>query len=154
MISVNNVKACIEEELRSNDLFLIDLTVGSANRIKVIVDSMEGVTVDDCARLSRIIEGKLNRDEEDYDLEVSSPGLDRPLVYPFQYLKNRGRQIEVHTLTDQRIKGTLIKADDEKIEVETETKMRIEGKKKKETVIQRFPVRFNEIRSAKVIITF
>jgi len=154
MITADIVKGCIEEELRSYDLFLIELTVGSANKIRVVVDSPKGITVDDCARLSRIIEDKLDRDEEDYDLEVTSPGLNRPLVLPFQYLKNIGRQIEVVTLSDQRIKGTLIHADEEKIEVETETKRKIEGKKKKEIIVRRFPLKLSEIRSAKVLITF
>jgi ribosome maturation factor RimP len=154
MITADSVKGYIEEELRRNDLFLIDLTVGSANRIRVVVDSLEGITVDECARLSRIIENKLDRNEEDFDLEVSSPGLNKPLVMPFQYLKNIGRQIEVLTLSDQKIKGTLIYADEKKIEMETETRMKIKGKKKKETIVKRFPVNLNEIRSAKVVITF
>lgn len=154
MISADSVKGYIEEELRRNDLFLIDLTVGNANRIKVIIDSLEGITVDECARLSRIIENKLDREKEDFDLEVTSPGLHRPLVFPFQYMKHIGRQIEVLTLSDQKIKGTLKHVDEEKIEVETEAKMKIKGKKKKEIIVKRFPVNFNEIRSAKVVITF
>jgi ribosome maturation factor RimP len=154
MISVNSVKACIEEELRRNNLFLIDLTVDSANRIRVIVDSMEGITVDECAGLTRAIEQQLDRDVEDYDLEVSSPGLNKPLVLPFQYLKNKGRQIEVLTLAGQKIKGTLLYADEEKIEIETETKTSIKGKKRKEIIVKKLPVGFSEIKSAKVIITF
>ena len=154
MITADSVKGYIEEELRRNDLFLIDLTVGNANRIRVIIDSLAGITVEECARLSRIIENKLDRDKEDFDLEVTSPGLHRPLVFPFQYIKTIGRQIEVLTLSDQKIKGTLIHADEEKIEVETETKMKIKDKKKKEIIVKRFPVNFNEIRSAKVVITF
>jgi len=154
MISAERIRTCIDEELRRNDLFLIDLVVSSSNRIKVVIDSMKGITVDECARLSRTIENKLDRDEEDFDLEVSSPGLDRPLVLPFQYLKNTGRQIEVLTMEDQIIKGILRYADEEKIEVETETRNKIEGKKKKETIVKRLSFKFNEIRSAKVIITF
>src|SRR4030042_1586705 len=100
MISAERIRTCIDEELRRNDLFLIDLVVSSSNRIKVVIDSMKGITVDECARLSRTIENKLDRDEEDFDLEVSSPGLDRPLVLPFQYLKNTGRQIEVLTMEE------------------------------------------------------
>ena len=154
MISAERIRTCIDEELRRNDLFLIDLVVSSSNRIKVVIDSMKGITVDECARLSRTIENKLDRDEEDFDLEVSSPGLDRQLVLPFQYLKNTGRQIEVLTMEDQIIKGILRYADEEKIEVETETRNKIEGKKKKETIVKRLSFKFNEIRSAKVIITF
>ncbi len=154
MISADTVREYIEEELRRNDIFLLDLTVGSTNRIRVVIDSMKGVTVDECAGLSRMIEKKLNRDVEDYDLEVTSPGLNRPLVLPFQYKKNLGRQIEVLTVSDQKIKGTLTMADDEKIELETETRQKIKGKKKKEIIIQRFPLGFNEIKSAKVMITF
>ena len=154
MITADSVKGYIEEELRRNDLFLIDLTVGNANRIRVIIDSLAGITVEECARLSRIIENKLDRDKEDFDLEVTSPGLNKPLVLPFQYMKNIGRQIEVLTLTDKKIIGTLIHADEEKIEMETKTKMKIEGKKKKEIIVERFPVNFNEIRSAKIVITF
>jgi ribosome maturation factor RimP len=154
MISTDSLKGYIAEELHKSKLFLIDLTVDSTKRIRVVVDSMEGITIDQCAEISRMIENHLNRDEEDYDLEVTSPGLNKPLVFPFQYIRNIGRQIEVMTLSDQKIKGKLLNADDEKIELETETVKRIKGKKKKEVITGRFHARFDEIRSAKVMITF
>jgi ribosome maturation factor RimP len=154
MISADSVKGYIEEELRRSDLFLIDLTVDRTNRIRVVVDSIEGITVDQCAGISRMIESQLNRDKEDYDLEVTSPGLNKPLVLPFQYKKNIGRQIEVMTLSDQRIRGKLLNADEEKIELETETIKKMKGKKKREVITDRFHARFDEIRSAKVMITF
>ncbi len=154
MISAERIRTCIEEELRRNVLFLVDVKIDSANRIKVYVDSMKGITIDECAALSRIIENELNRDEEDFDLEVSSPGLDRPLVLPVQYMKNTGREIEVLTTGGQIIKGSLQYADEEKIEIETRTKIKIQGRKKKETIVKRFSFTFNEIKMAKVIITF
>ncbi|MBN2212697.1 MAG: ribosome assembly cofactor RimP [Bacteroidales bacterium] len=154
MISADRIRKCIGEELERNGLFLIDLTVSSSNKIKVVIDSMKGITIDECAQISRMIENKFNRDEEDYDLEVTSPGLDSPLVLPVQYLKNTGRQVEVLTTDNQRIRGTLRYAGEEKIEVETETKKKIKGKKKKEIIVSRFSFSFDEIRSAKVLVTF
>jgi ribosome maturation factor RimP len=154
MITADRIRGCIEEKLQRDNLFLVDLTVSNSNRIKVVVDSMKGITVDECAVLSRIIENELDRDEEDFDLEVSSPGLDRPLVLPVQYIKNTGRKIEVQTTDNKIIRGTLRYADDEKIEVETETKKKTKGKKKKEIIVEQLSFRFNEIRSARVLVTF
>jgi ribosome maturation factor RimP len=154
MITINRIRTCIEEELRRNDFFLVDIKVDSSNRIKVYVDSMKGITIDECAGLSRIIEEELDRDEEDFDLEVSSPGLDRPLVLPVQYIKNTGRQLEVLTTEGQIIKGSLQHADEEKIEIETRTGKKIQGKKKKEMVVKRLSLKYNEIRTAKVLVTF
>jgi ribosome maturation factor RimP len=154
MITINRIRTCIEEELRRNDFFLVDIKVDSFNRIKVYVDSMKGITIDECAGLSRIIEEELDRDEEDFDLEVSSPGLDRPLVLPVQYIKNTGRQIELLTTEGQIIRGKLQHADEEKIEIETRTKEKVQGRKKKEIIVKRFSLKFNEIRTAKVLVTF
>lgn len=154
MISADRIRTCIEEELRRKNFFLVDIKIDSFNRIKVYVDSMKGITIDECAGLSRIIEKELDRDEEDFDLEVSSPGLDRPLVLPVQYIKNTGRQIEVLTTEGQIIRGNLQHADEEKIEIETRTKKKIQGKKKKEIVVKRLSFKFNEIRTAKVLVTF
>lgn len=154
MISPETVKSYIEDALRENDFFLVDLTVSKMNKINVVVDSMKGITIDECAKLSRIIESRLDRDREDFELEVSSPGLNTPLVLPVQYLKNTGRQIEVLTTTGQKIKGTLLAVNDKQIELEIETRENSRGKKKKEIKLRKIQITLNEIKSSKVIIKF
>lgn len=154
MITVGLVKSLINQKLDVEDIFLVDLTVDKLNRIKVVLDSLNGISVGKCIEISRAIESKLDRDIEDYELEVSSPGVDRPFSLPIQFKKNIGRQIEVKTETGNSLKGLLIFADDAKIELETKSKESVNNKKKKEMVTKNIIIEFKEIKSAKVIITF
>lgn len=154
MISPETVKSYLKDVLRENNFFLVELTVSRMNRINVVVDSMKGITIDECASLSRIIESRLDRDREDFELEVSSPGLGTPFILPVQYLKNRGRQIEVLTNTGQKITGILLAVDDKQIEMEIDTGENLKSKKKKELNLKRIQIAFNEIKSSKVIIKF
>lgn len=154
MISPETVKSYLKDVLRENNFFLVELTVSRMNRINVVVDSMKGITIDECASLSRIIESRLDRDREDFELEVSSPGLGTPFILPVQYLKNRGRQIEVLTNTGQKITGILLAVDDKQIEMEIDTGENLKSKKKEELNLKRIQIAFNEIKSSKVIIKF
>ena len=94
------VKELIDKGLEENpSLFLIDYSVGGDNLIKVIIDGDNGVGIEDCVALSRAIEHNLDREEEDFSLEVSSCGISAPLVLARQYTKNIGREVEVKTAT-------------------------------------------------------
>ena len=84
MIDKNVVKQLVEEWLDGKDYFLTDLTVSPDDRIVVEMDHVEGVWIEDCVDLSRYIEERLNRDEEDYELEVGSAGRGHPFKVPGQ----------------------------------------------------------------------
>ena len=100
------LKAALEEK---PNLFLIDLVIGPMNRIEVTIDGDKGVLVDDCIELSRAIEHNLDRDEEDFSLQVMSAGVTEGLVHQRQYAKNVGRTLEV-TTKEEKIEGELIAA--------------------------------------------
>ncbi len=150
MIKKTDIEAIIGEHLAGTDLFLIDLKVSPSNRISVYIDGDNGVTIDNCIALSRAIEGSLDREEEDFELNVSSAGAEQPLKLKRQYIKNKGRNIQVLTLSEEIIEGKLIDADDNKIVIEPKKKKK--GAKGKE--ILPLEISYEEIEEAKIVIMF
>ena len=88
MIDKNFVKNLVEQWLEGKEYFLTDLTISADDRIVVEIDHEEGVWIEDCVELSRFIESHLDREEEDFELEVGSAGIGQP----FKVLK----QYEIH----------------------------------------------------------
>ncbi|AUS04877.1 ribosome assembly cofactor RimP [Pseudotamlana carrageenivorans] len=135
------------------DLFLIDFSINNENHIKVIIDGDSGVLVEDCMFISRAIEHNLDREEEDFSLEVMSAGAASPLVHNRQYKKNLNRTLKVKTKTEE-MEGTLVEATE--IEVVLEWKVR-EPKpvgKGKVTVKKEGRIPYEDIVEAKVMIKF
>ena len=130
-------------------LFLVDVKVGIGNRIKVRVDSDESVLVQDCRALSKFVESNLDREKEDFELEVSSAGIDFPLVNIRQYIKNIGRSVQVLTVDGSTYKGKLLAATESEIEVANEKK-----DKGKKVVVENTTIDFNKIKETKIIISF
>jgi ribosome maturation factor RimP len=147
MIDRKTLEAILKEVLRGTAIFQVDIRVDPGNRILVHVDKTEGITIEDCARISRALEGKLNRDREDFSLEVSSPGLDAPLRVPEQYMKNIGRMVSVQLRDGSRVLGILRDSDGEGIHLEVPA-----GKKGAKPESQ--DLKFTEITSTKVQIQF
>lgn len=154
MISDNYIKSIINDEIRSRNLFLIDIKINSVNKINVFIDSMKGVTIEECATLSFIIKEKLNKHLDDYALEISSPGLDKSLVLPVQYKKNLGRDLDIITKDGNKTTGKLTQVFRNGIEIKTEVTKRKKSNKKKEHVIKKHVFDFADIKSAKVIVLF
>jgi len=135
-----------EKELfKDKDLFFVGSKVSGDNRITVYIDSMVGVRVDDCAKLSKLIESKFDRENEDFELVVSSAGLDQAFQNIKQYEKNIGKSIKVITVNGERLKGNLISVSESEIELD-------QKQKKKENLIKK--LNFSDIKEAKVVITF
>jgi ribosome maturation factor RimP len=130
-------------------LFLVDVKVGIGNRIKVRIDSDESVLVQDCRALSKFVESNLDREKEDFELEVSSAGIDFPLVNIRQYIKNIGRSVQVLTVDGSTYKGKLLAATESEIEVANEKK-----EKGKKVVVENTTVDFNKIKETKIVISF
>ena len=149
----------IEKELENclktrEDLFLIDLDISPDNSIKILIDGDNGVTLEDCIYVSRSIEHNLDREKCDFELKVSSPGLDQPFKVRQQYVKNIGRTVKVVLESHGSVEGKLVKVEDDFIVLNWEEKERIEGKKKKVLVEKSAQVNFNDIKETKVVITF
>jgi len=155
MIDKEQVERLVQEKIEGTDLYLVEVLVRSGNSIQVLVDSPEGISIDTCVDISRFLNGRIDREEEDYSLEVSSPGIGSPFRVRQQYDKNIGRDIEVVLLSGQKKKGSLLRVNDEGIEIETIEKVAEEAvsKKKKTTTVKLF-IGFNEIKVTKEVISF
>jgi ribosome maturation factor RimP len=153
-ITAEHIKSIIAEDLKNNNLFLTDLNISKLNKISLFIDSEKGVTIENCERLSRLIERNLDREEADFELEVSSPGLDKPLKYPFQYRKNIGRQVETVTTEGRKIKGTISSADEKSFDIEYSVKEKAEGSNKKINKIKKETLTFDSVNSTIVIVKF
>jgi ribosome maturation factor RimP len=153
MISVERISDVLQEELAQRGLFLVDVIIRPGNRITVYVDSMKGVTLDECMAISRFLESRLDRNVEDFELEVSSPGLDRPLKLPVQYEKNTGRQLDVLKTDGIKITGKLVQIQPGIVRLETEVMVKDSKTGKKQKEVKLLDVKLEEIKSAKVVIS-
>lgn len=138
----------------NNSLFLIELNIDDANHISVVIDGDNGVSVNDCIAVSRKIEHNLDRDEEDFSLDVASAGVSRPLTMPRQYRKNIGRKLAVTTSEGKKIEGELVKMEGDTITLQWKAREPKPIGKGKVTVNKEAVLPLEEIKEAKVIITF
>lgn len=150
----DKVKTLLEEALAEKEgLFLIDFQISQDNKIKVVLDGDQGVTLQDCMDVSRAIEHNLDREEEDFSLEVASAGATSPLVVPRQYKKNIGRKLEVRTSNDN-FEGELIAATEDHIILEWKDREPKPVGKGKITVQKKQEIVISDIREAKVVLKF
>ena len=130
MIDKNVVKKLVDEWLQDQEYFLVDIEISPDNRIVVEIDHADGVWIEDCVALSRYIEERLSRDDEDYELEVGSAGLGQPFKVPQQYINFVGKEVEVLDADGIKVKGTLKAVDGNDFTVGVEEKVKVEGKKR------------------------
>jgi len=130
------------------DVFLVDLKIGAGNQINVKIDADNGVLIADCVDLSRQIEHNLDREVEDFSLEVASAGIDTPLKFPRQYLKNIGRDLNVILTDGTEQKGKICASNE--LGVTLEVIKKVKTKKVKEEV----QIAFNNIKESKITISF
>ncbi|SEC30272.1 ribosome maturation factor RimP [Tenacibaculum sp. MAR_2009_124] len=148
------VKELLQEALeQNNSLFLIDLQFLENNRVKVIVDGDEGVPLNECVRISRNIEHNLDREKEDFALEVTTPDIAHPLIQKRQYKKNKGRTLKVKTKT-QEYEGVLVEVTDEDITLQWKAREPKPIGKGKHTVEKTAVLPYGDIKEAKVKIIF
>ncbi|MCL3782325.1 ribosome assembly cofactor RimP [Prolixibacteraceae bacterium JC049] len=142
------------EEVMTDGLFLVDVIVAPGNAIKVIIDGDTGVTIRTCVKVSRQVEGNLDREEEDFSLEVMSAGLDQPFRVERQYRKYLNKSIEVIDENDVKLEGILKEVTSEGFELETSKREKVEGKKKKQLIVRQHQFSYDQIKSAKCVISF
>ena len=136
----------IDKALAGSEKFLVDLKISTDNRINVAIDGDNGITIDDCVELSRLIENSLDREEEDFELNVASAGLDSPLKMKRQYKKNVGRDLTVTTFEGETFEGRLVEANDDNI------LLKLAGKKN--AAAEPLSFSYSDIKTAKVVIKF
>ncbi len=138
--------------MAGKEYFLVDLSVSADDRVVVVIDHADGVWIEDCAELSRFIESRLNRDDEDYELEVGSAGLGQPFRVHRQYEIHVGKPVETQTLDGHKYRGNLLSVDADGFEIGVMQKVKEEGKKRPE--LKEVPVRlaFSEVAFTKYLI--
>lgn len=154
MIFKETVNQIVEDYIANSDYYLTDIKISPDNRISVEIDAFEGVSIDYCVELNRHIESKLDREVEDYELEVSSAGLTEPFKVLKQYEKNIGNEVEVLTTKGLKISGILLSADADQFIIETEKQIKPEGAKRKTTIKEEITFRYNEIKTTKYLFRF
>lgn len=154
MIDKNVVKALAEEWLQDKDYFLVDVQVSADDRIVVEIDHADGVWIEDCVELSKYIEDRLSRDEEDYELEVGSAGLGQPFKVAQQYVNFIGKEVEVLDGNGKKLKGVLKSVEGKDFTVSVSEKVKVEGKKR--PVMQEVDYTYNmdEVKYCKYLISF
>jgi len=147
MVNRDKIEESVKEFISGTGIFLVAVKVDSSNRITVLGDTNEGITINECAALHRHIEKGLDRDIEDFELRVSSPGLDVPFRVVEQYYKNEGKQVMVTDNEGSDFTGKLKNVTEGGFELETEVK--IKGKTKE---LKDISFNFDQIRTTKVIL--
>lgn len=157
-MKINKIEALLAEKYLEEDFsdcFTVEINLSDSNKLEIFVDSDSGITFQKCQKISRFLEKTIDEEGwlgEKYVIEVSSPGVSRPLKFIRQYPKNIGRKLEVKLVEGGSKTGTLTKVEAENICLEEKVRVK-EGKKKVTKIIQH-DIPFASIRQAKVKITF
>jgi len=159
VINAKKIQFLAEEFLEGTSAFLVDVKVASGNVIRISLENDDRTSITDCVALSRHIEGSFDREEEDFSLDVGSPGLDQPLKVLRQYLKIVGKQIAVNPIEGKKLEGELVSVEEDEGEfkslvLKTREKKRIEGRKATEWVDEEHQFQAGDIEWTKVIISF
>jgi len=148
------LKDIVDEALALNEsLYLIELSISVNNKVKVVVDGDNGVSLSETMRISRVINDTFDREVEDFSLEVGTPDIAHPLKVKRQYIKNLNRILKVKT-EEEELEGTLVTADEDKIVLHWKAREPKPVGKGKVTVDKTATLEYTEIKEAKVKILF
>ncbi len=153
MITQEQVVQIINEKIAGTEVFLVDVIMNPGNNIHVHLDTLSGIKIDECVDVSRHIVSKMDKELEDYNLEVSSPGLDASFKVKQQYEKNLNKQVEIIKKDGSKIKAKLLTYSDDKIEVEQMVKPK-PPIKSKTPVAELVTVVLDDIKTIKSVISF
>lgn len=148
MIDKALIEKSVREFIEGTGIFLVAVRVSSSNKITVLADRKEGITIDDCVNIHRMIEKTFDRDSEDYELQVSSPGLEMPFGVIEQYYKNEGRKVSVTDNDGNKYTGILKNVTAGGFDLETEIKLKGHKKETRE-----MPFNFDQVKAVKVVLT-
>jgi len=118
MITKEQVSEIVKQKIQGTGIFIVEILIRPGNNIIVQIDTDKGITLDECADINRFINERLDREDEDYELEVTSPGLSSPFKVREQYLKNIGKKVEVILKDGKKYQGILSKYTEDQIELE------------------------------------
>jgi ribosome maturation factor RimP len=150
---IDKVRELAQSCLADESLFLVEVKISTRTgaRVLVILDGDKGVTIEVCTKVSRALASMLDESDlidENYTLEVTTPGLDHPLKLKRQYYKNVGRGFKIHTKSKGLVEGKLSEVNDQRIILQQEVK---EGKKME---VKSIELPFEDIEKAFVMVSF
>ena len=154
MFTKEKIQELVEGYIQSFDGFLVDIVVSGNNKFLVQIDTPQGVSIGQCEEVNRYLNKALDNENNEFELTVSSPGLEKPFKVLEQYRKNINRQVKVRTLDGREYEALLQKVDEGGVTLNQKVKEIPEGKKKKEWVEKIIDLPFDNIKEAKIIITF
>lgn len=154
MIEKSTICQVVNEWLEDKEYFLVDVAVDSFNKILVEIDHADGVWIEDCVELSKYIESKVDREIEDYELEVGSAGIGQPFKVLQQYYINVGSDVEVLLKNGQKLTGVLKDADEEGIVLSVTKKVKAEGERRPKMIEEDLRYKYEEIKYTKYLINF
>lgn len=156
MINKQNIETFIKEHFTENNLnfYLVDIEISRDKKIFIYFDSLEGINISDCVSLSREINKGFSPDIENYELQVSSPGIGEPFKVFEQYKKAISKNVEVLLSDGNKIKGQLLDANSENIIVSVTIKTKDEKTKKKIELQENKEINYNNIKTTKLVIAF
>jgi ribosome maturation factor RimP len=154
VVTEEEVYKLVEEKLKETSHFIVDIKVLPTNKIVIEIDDDKGISIQDCVDVSKFVEQGLDREHEDFDLQVSSPGLSQPLKIYRQYVKNVGRNVEVTLKDGNKSEGKLLSVNEQVIILEVEEKIKDEKTKKKKTIKKAQTIGFENIKETKIVISF
>lgn len=154
MITKQDVLDAVAQKIEDDGNFIVEVTVGPSNEIRLVVDSEKGIPISYCEELDALVETKLDRDKEDYSLEVSSAGICTELKVFGQFRKNIGNKVEVTMPNGAWIRGILVDASEDGFDVETEEKKKVEGEKKKQIIKTVTHYALSDVKMVKDILDF
>lgn len=154
MITNDQILSLIKDKIEKDGVFIVTLNVAAGNKIIVHLDSHKGISVDYCIQISRLIEHSFDREVEDFELEVSSPGIGQPFKVFQQYEKHQGKTVEVIGKDGIKTEGVLENVNETGFLLKIEKMVKPEGKKKKELQITERIYKFDDVKSTKEIISF
>lgn len=154
LITKEHILAIANDHLKDSSLFVTGIRISSDKQINLFIDGDNGVTIKDCVGLSRAIESRLDRDREDYALDVSSHGAATPLVLPRQYPKHIGRTFEIRLTDGTKAEGDLVECNNDGIRLEFSVRENKALGKGKTTVIKQQTIKYSEIKESKIKLKF
>ncbi|MDR2362654.1 MAG: ribosome assembly cofactor RimP [Prevotellaceae bacterium] len=152
MIEKKDIQPIIDDYTTGEGLFLVSLKISADSVVEVVIDGPQGVNLDQCVVLSNRINAAFDRDVDNFELTVSSAGLNQPLRILPQYLKYIGQEVEIMLNTGKKLRVTLLDATPDTITVEYIQQCKIEGTKRKQTVHVTETYMLTEIKTTKPII--
>lgn len=157
MIQKETVRQLAQERIdeRFPEVFIVEISISAKNSINVELDKRNSyVSIEECVAVSRNIEHNLDREQQDFELHVSSAGLDKPLRVLAQFEKNIGKEVDVVLKDGDKLSGTLLAANEKSLTLETSRMEKPEGKKKKEKITEQLELPMSKIKETKIVISF